>query len=49
MSESSEDAQAPEEPGSDSDAEDDGADEMAALRQQVEEKYDFCRVSIYVV
>ena len=41
MSESSEDAQAPEEPGSDSDAEDDGADEMAALRQQVEEKYDF--------
>ncbi len=41
MSESSEDAKAPEEPGSDSDAEDDGADEMAALRQQVEEKYDF--------
>jgi len=41
MSESSEDAQAPEEPGSDSDAEDGGADEIAALRQQIEEKYDF--------
>ena len=41
MGESSEDAKAPEEPGSDSDAEDDGVDEMAALRQQVEEKYDF--------
>jgi len=41
MSGSSEDAYAPEEPDSDSDAEDDAADEMEALRQQVEEKYDF--------
>jgi len=41
MSESSEDAHAAEEPGSDSDAEDDATDEMEALRAQVEAKYDF--------